>query len=77
MFFEMRDVFEKHHFMIESDVIEEHQVLMQLPHIADVGHDRQAKLLGHQADGEKLADTSRAGCNLPGRNALLRSGESS
>ena len=26
--FEMRDVFEKDCFMIESDVIEEHQVLM-------------------------------------------------
>ena len=59
--FEMRDVFEKDCFMIESDVIEEHQVLMYLPHVADVGHDWQTNLLGHQADGEKLADTSEPG----------------
>ena len=57
----MRDVFEKNRFMIESDVIEEHQVLMYLPHIADVGHDGQTNLLCHQADGEKLADTAEPG----------------
>ena len=45
-------------FMIESDVVEEHQMLMQLPHVADVGHDWQTNLLGHQADGKKLADTA-------------------
>ena len=59
--FEMRDVFEKHCFMIESDVIEEHQVLMYLPHVPDVGHDWQTDLLCHQADGEKLADTAEPG----------------
>jgi hypothetical protein len=59
--FEMRDVFEKNCLMIESDVIEEHQVLMYLPHVADVGHDWQTDLLCHQADGEKLADASEPG----------------
>jgi len=55
VFFEMRNVLEEDNFMIERDVIEEHQMLMQLAHVANMWHDRNAKLFGHQADGEKFA----------------------
>ena len=32
---EMRDVFEKHGWQIEFDVVEEHEVLVELAHVAD------------------------------------------
>src|SRR5579863_5205160 len=57
----MRDVFQKHYLMAERDVIEEYEMLVQLAHVANVRNDRQAKLLGHQTDGEKLAHTSEPG----------------
>src|SRR5437762_10467227 len=58
---EMGNVLEENYFVIERDVIEENQVLMQLPHIANVGHDRQAKLLCHQAHREKFAHAREPG----------------
>src|SRR5580692_9929790 len=61
MFFQMRDMFQKHHLVVERNVIEEYEMLVQLAHVANVRNDRQAKLLGHQTDGEKLAHTREPG----------------
>src|SRR5258707_13266644 len=61
VFTEMRDMLEENNFVIESNVIEEYEMLMQLTHIAYVGHDRQAKLLGHYADRNELTDTCQPG----------------
>src|SRR6202011_4801821 len=58
---EMWDVLEEDRVVIERDVIEEHQMLMQLAHVAYVGHDRQSEFLRHQAYGEKLAHASKPG----------------
>ena len=52
---QVRDMFEKVDLVVESNVVEEHQVLMDLPHIADVRYDREAELLRQQTDGEKFA----------------------
>src|SRR5579885_2278971 len=54
---QMRNVFEKHHRMPKSDVVEQHQVLMNLTHIANVRHNRQPELARKQADREELADS--------------------
>ena len=56
----MRDGFEKNRFVIETDVVEEHEMLMQLPHVADVGNHGHAGLPGHEADDQKLADPGHA-----------------
>ena len=61
MFLQMRDVFQKHDLVAERNVIEQHEMLVQLAHVANVGNHRQAKLLRHQADGEKLAHAREPG----------------
>src|SRR5580658_7605186 len=60
MLLEMRDVFQKHHFVVERDVVKEHKMLVQLPHVAYVGNDWQAKFPGHQTHGEKFAHAGKA-----------------
>jgi hypothetical protein len=57
----MRDVFEKYDLVAEGNVIEEHEMLVQLAHVANVRNHRQTKLLCHQADGEKFAYASEPG----------------
>ena len=54
---EMRDVLKKLRLESEANMVEEHQVLMHLTHITDVGHDRQVKNLREEADSEELAHT--------------------
>ena len=61
MFFKMRDVFQEHYLVAKRNVIEEYEMLVQLAHVANVRNDRQAKLLGHQTDSEKLAHTREPG----------------
>ena len=46
--------------MAQRHPVEEHQVLVNLPHVAHVGHDGQVELLGQQADGNELADAADA-----------------
>ena len=55
MFLQMRNVFEKNHVMPERDVIEQHQMLVQLAHVANMRNDRHAKFAAQQADGDKFA----------------------
>ena len=43
MLAQVRNMFEKNHFVPERDVIEQNQMLVQLPHVTDVRHDRHAE----------------------------------
>ncbi len=44
MLLEMRNVFQKEGLMPEGDVVEKHQVLMELAHIPHVRNDWQVKI---------------------------------
>src|SRR6266481_9590040 len=55
---QMRDMLEKDNLVPERDVIEEHEMLVKLPHISDVRNDRNAKSPAEQADGNEFTDTS-------------------
>jgi len=56
---QMRDVFQKDDFVVERNVVEEHQMLVQLPHVAYVGNDRQATTSCHQTHGENSLTPAR------------------
>ena len=60
MILEMGDVLEKCHIVIERDVIEEHEMLMHLAHVPDMGNDGKVEELRHEADGQELADSRDA-----------------
>ena len=47
---------QKNDLMIERYSVEQHEMLMQLPHIADVRHDRDAKFSAEQTDRQELTD---------------------
>ena len=53
----MWDVFEEMHFMVERNMIKEHQMLMNLAHVSDMRHDRQLELSCHQTNGQKFTNT--------------------
>ena len=55
MFPQMWNVFEKYYFVTQRDAIEEHEMLMQLAHIPNMRHDRNAKFTAQQAHGKELA----------------------
>src|SRR5437667_11436450 len=57
---QVRDVLEKHNLLSECDVVEEDEVLVQLPHIANVRHDRHAKLAAKQTHRDEFTDASHA-----------------
>ena len=57
---QMRDVFQKLFGMPDRDVVEEHEVLMNLAHVADVRNDGDAELFREQADRNKFADAAEA-----------------
>ena len=50
MFLQVRNVFQKQRFMPNRHVIEQYQMLMKLPHVANVRHDRNAEFFRQQAD---------------------------
>jgi hypothetical protein len=58
---EMRDVFKEVGFMVERNVIEEHEMLVQLTHVANVGYEGQAEFPCHHADRQKFAYTRKPG----------------
>jgi hypothetical protein len=60
MLAEVRDVFKEDGGQVETDVIEEHEMLVELAHIIDVWDDGDAELLTHDAHGKKLAYTRDA-----------------
>src|SRR6266478_4025562 len=47
--------------MSQCNVVEQGEVLMQLPHVPDMGRHRAAKLLRKNADREKLAHSRQSG----------------
>jgi len=51
----VRNIFKKYFIKPKRYVVEEHQVLMDLPHIANVRHDDQAKLSRQYAHGNEFA----------------------
>lgn len=46
MWLQMGDTLEKYSFMPQRDVIEQHQVLVNLPHVANVRNDSQTEFSG-------------------------------
>ena len=44
--------------MAHCNMIEQYQVLVQLPHVTHMGNNWNAKLLAEQTDGDKLTYTS-------------------
>jgi hypothetical protein len=52
---QMGDMFQEDHVVSECDVIEQHQMLMDLPHIPNVRDDGQPDLARQQADREEKA----------------------
>ena len=41
-------------------MIEEHEMLVHLAHVPDMGNHRKVKELGHEADGQEFADSRDA-----------------
>src|SRR5438876_7447409 len=57
---QVRDVLEKHNLLSECDVVEQDEVLVDLPHVTNVWDDRHAKLPAKQAHRNEFADASHA-----------------
>src|SRR5579863_2633789 len=51
------NMLEKHGLIPQSDVIEQHEMLMNLAHVSNVGRGRQAKTPGENAHGEKFRNS--------------------
>ena len=60
VFLKMRDVLEKDDLVIERNPEEEHQVLVNLPHVAHVRRDWKPRLPGQQCDRKELTDSGDA-----------------
>jgi len=61
VFSQMRDVFEKDKVVAEGDVVEQDEVLVQLPHVPNVRDDGHAKLPAKQTHSDEFADAGHAG----------------
>ncbi len=61
MFPQVRNVLQKQNLVSDGNVVEQHQMLVQLSHVADMRRHRQAKFSCQQAHGEKFADSAQAG----------------
>ena len=60
MFSQMRDVLQEQGFVLQADVVAQDEVLVNLAHVADMRHNRYAKIFALQAQGQKLADARDA-----------------
>ena len=58
--FEVGDVLQECHFVIERDVVEEHEMLVHLAHVPDMGNHWQVEELRHEADSQEFADSRDA-----------------
>src|SRR5690348_8266851 len=56
MLSQMGNVFQKQHFVPERNVIEQYEVLMNLPHVADMRNHAYGEFLRHDGDGQIFAD---------------------
>jgi len=54
---EMWDVLQEGDFVTERDVIEEHEMLVHLAHIHNMGNDGKVEELRHEADSQEFADS--------------------
>ena len=60
MLLQMRDVFKEQNLVPKRNVVEQHQMLMDLAHVADVGYHREAEFAGEQADGDEFRNSGKA-----------------
>ncbi len=60
MLSQMRDMLKKDNLMPERDMIEQNQVLVKLPHVANVRNHRYTKFPAEQADGDEFAHPSHS-----------------
>ena len=51
------DILQKYLVQTDADMVEQYQVLMNLPHIPNMGNDRNPEFLRQQAHRKKLADS--------------------
>lgn len=56
----MGDVFKKDFLQAECDMIDQHQVLVNLPHVAHMRHDFQPELSCQQTHGQEFTDAANA-----------------
>src|SRR5208282_6611733 len=56
MFAHVGNAFEEHRLMPDRDVIEQNEVLVNLPHVADVRHHRQSEFPREQAHRDELGN---------------------
>jgi hypothetical protein len=68
----MWDVFEKDDVMTERDVIKQREMLMELSHVANVGHERHVKFSGEQTYRKKLADAGNTNRVRLNKSSALR-----
>ena len=61
MLAQMGDVFEKDFFQAERDVIDQYQMLVNLPHVANMRHDFQPEFFCQQTYCQEFTDTANAG----------------
>src|ERR1700744_2826255 len=57
----VRNVLEECHFVIERNMVEEHQVLMHLSHVTDVRNHGPIEDLCHEAHSKKFTDARNPG----------------
>ena len=60
MFRKMRNALEEQSLVVQRDVIEQHEMPMQLPQVADVRNDRDVEVLRQQAYGQEFTDAADA-----------------
>jgi hypothetical protein len=60
MFTQMGDVFEEDFFQAECDMVDQHQMLVYLPHVTDMRHDFQPELSCQQTHGQEFTDAADA-----------------
>ena len=58
----MRNALEEQSLVVQRDVVEQHEVPMQLAEVADVGYDGDTEMLCQQAYGQEFADATDTQC---------------
>ena len=57
---QMWNVFEENSLVTHADMIEHHEVLMELAHVTDLGNDRNACFARHETYREKFENSTRS-----------------
>ena len=61
MFLQMWNVFQKNDVVAHRHMIKQHEMLVQLPHVSDMRHDRHTGFTAQQAYRDKFADAPPLG----------------